>query len=98
MKELKIEKNGEIVKNYLLLDEEDKIIKIIKIIKIDYDNYKSNILLNPDFLFGNNGQYYFENMRNYKIKNYLDNLLTSIIKLIDISPLYKVFYYYYFIK
>lgn len=95
MKELKIEKNGEIVKNYLLLDEEDKIIKIIK---IDYDNYKSNILLNPDFLFGNNGQYYFENMRNYKIKNYLDNLLTSIIKLIDISPLYKVFYYYYFIK
>lgn len=95
MKELKIEKNGEIVKNYLLLDEEDKIIKIIK---IDYNNYKSNILLNPDFLFGNNGQYYFENMRNYKIKNYLDNLLTSIIKLIDISPLYKVFYYYYFIK
>lgn len=95
MKELKIEKNGEIVKNYLLLDEEDKIIKIIK---IDYNNYKSNILLNPDFLFGNNGQYYFENTRNYKIKNYLDNLLTSIIKLIDISPLYKVFYYYYFIK
>lgn len=93
MKELKIEKNGEIVKIYLLLDEEDKIIKIIK---IDCDNYKSNILLNPDFLFGNNGQYYFENMRNYKIKNYLDNLLTSIIKLIDISPLYKVLLLLYY--